>query len=60
MIVARTDSEAATLITSTINDRDHPSLLGTAMAAFQPMNDLMTAAKKASKWATVLQTIETE
>lgn len=60
VIIARTDSEAATLITSTINDRDHPFLLGTANFALQPLNDLMVAAGKAGKSGTALQAIETE
>lgn len=59
-MVARADSEAATLITSTIDDRDHPFLLRTANAALQPLNDLMAAAEKAGKCGTALQTIETE
>lgn len=60
VIIARTDSEAATLITSTIDDRDHPFLLGTANSTLQPLNDLMLAAEKAGKSGTELQTIEAE
>ncbi|KAJ5449857.1 isocitrate lyase [Penicillium daleae] len=60
VIIARTDSEAATLITSTIDDRDHPFLLGTANFALQPLNDLMVVAEKAGKSGTALQAIETE
>ncbi|GKZ36398.1 isocitrate lyase 1 [Aspergillus brasiliensis] len=49
VVVARTDSEAATLITSTIDDRDHSFILGTANTALQPLNDLMVAAEKAGQ-----------
>ena len=60
MVIARTDSEAATLITSTIDDRDHSFILGTANTALQPLNDLMVAAEKAGKSDLALQNIETE
>jgi isocitrate lyase len=60
VIIARTDSEAATLITSTIDDRDHPFLLGTTNATLQPLNDLMVVAEKAGKSGTELQAIEAE
>ncbi|GCB27424.1 isocitrate lyase [Aspergillus awamori] len=60
VVIARTDSEAATLITSTIDDRDHSFILGTANTALQPLNDLMVAAEKAGKSDLALQNIETE
>lgn len=40
LIVARTDAEAATLITSTIDPRDHPFIIG----ASKPMNQQLSTA----------------
>ena len=56
--VARTDSEAATLITSTIDPRDHGFILGATNPALQPLNDLMIAAEQAGKFGDALQAIE--
>ena len=58
LAVARTDSEAATLITSTIDHRDHAFILGATNPALQPLNDLMTAAEQAGKSGAALQAIE--
>ena len=58
LLVARTDSEAATLITSTIDPRDHPFVLGVTNPALQPLNDLMIAAEVAGKNGDQLQSIE--
>lgn len=58
LAVARTDSEAATLITSTIDHRDHAFILGSTNAALQPLNDLMSAAEAAGKNGNQLQAIE--
>ena len=58
LAVARTDSEAATLITSTIDHRDHAFILGSTNAALQPLNDLMIAAEAAGKNGVQLQAIE--
>jgi len=60
LAVARTDSEAATLITSTIDHRDHAFILGTTNTALQPLNDLMVAAEQAGKSGETLQAIEDE
>lgn len=56
--VARTDSEAATLITSTIDPRDHAFILGSTNPSLQPLNDLMMAAEHAGKFGDELQAIE--
>ncbi|KAL2125976.1 hypothetical protein VTI74DRAFT_2037 [Chaetomium olivicolor] len=56
--VARTDAEAATLITSTIDPRDHAFILGCTNPNLQPLNDLMLAAEKAGKAGDALQAIE--
>ncbi|KAF2163727.1 hypothetical protein M409DRAFT_68317 [Zasmidium cellare ATCC 36951] len=58
LAVARTDSEAATLITSTIDPRDHSYIQGTTNPALQPLNDLMLAAEKAGKFGADLQAVE--
>ena len=58
--VARTDSEAATLITSTIDPRDHAFILGMTNPALQPLNELMVAAEQAGKTGEQLQAIEDE
>ncbi|KAF1354629.1 isocitrate lyase [Delphinella strobiligena] len=56
--VARTDAEAATLISSSIDSRDHAYILGATNPALQPLNDLMYAAEQAGKNGPELQAIE--
>ncbi|KAF2084290.1 isocitrate lyase [Saccharata proteae CBS 121410] len=58
LAIARTDSEAATLITSTIDPRDHHYIMGSTNSALQPLNDLMIAAEQAGKSGPQLQAIE--
>ena len=58
LCVARTDSEAATLITSTIDPRDHGFILGMTNPALQPLSDLMIAAAQLGKSGAELQAIE--
>jgi isocitrate lyase len=58
LAVARTDAEAATLISSTIDPRDHAYVLGSTNPALQPLNDLMIAAEQAGKNGEELQAIE--
>ncbi|KAJ9622224.1 isocitrate lyase 1 [Knufia peltigerae] len=58
LAVARTDSEAATLITTTIDHRDHAFILGSTNKDLQPLNDLMVAAEQAGKNGDQLQAIE--
>ncbi|OJJ02805.1 hypothetical protein ASPVEDRAFT_131882 [Aspergillus versicolor CBS 583.65] len=60
LAIARTDSEAATLITSTIDHRDHAFILGSTNPNLQPLNDLMVAAEQAGKNGAELQAIEDE
>ncbi|KAF2458712.1 isocitrate lyase [Lineolata rhizophorae] len=60
LAIARTDSEAATLITSTIDPRDHAFIMGATNPALQPLNDLMVAAEQAGKNGADLQAIEDE
>ncbi|PYI32673.1 isocitrate lyase and phosphorylmutase [Aspergillus indologenus CBS 114.80] len=58
LAIARTDSEAATLITSTIDYRDHGFIIGSTNPKLQPLNDLMVAAEQAGKSGNDLQAIE--
>lgn len=58
LAVARTDAEAATLITTTIDPRDHAYILGSTNPSLQPLNDLMIAAERAGKSGQELQAIE--
>ncbi|TID20870.1 gb [Venturia nashicola] len=56
--VARTDSEAATLITTTIDPRDHFYIQGSTNPNLQPLVDLMNAAEAAGKSGAALEAIE--
>ncbi|KAF3932062.1 hypothetical protein ABW20_dc0105096 [Dactylellina cionopaga] len=56
--VARTDSEAATLITSTIDPRDHSFILGATNSKLAPLADLMMAAEREGKSGDQLQAVE--
>ncbi|PSR97047.1 isocitrate lyase [Coniella lustricola] len=58
LAVARTDAEAATLISTSIDPRDHAFILGTTNPNLQPLNDLMLAAEAAGKTGEELQAIE--
>jgi isocitrate lyase len=60
LAIARTDSEAATLITSTIDHRDHAFIVGSTNPDLQPLNDLMVAAEQSGKNGAQLQAIEDE
>ncbi|KAJ7366760.1 isocitrate lyase icl [Mycena albidolilacea] len=60
LAIARTDSEAATLITSNIDDRDHPFILGSTNASLRPLNTVMVEAERAGKSGPQLQAIEDE
>ncbi|TFK40624.1 isocitrate lyase icl [Crucibulum laeve] len=58
LAIARTDSEAATLITTNIDDRDHPFILGSTNASLTPLNAVMVEAEAAGKNGEQLQAIE--
>ncbi|TEB39905.1 isocitrate lyase [Coprinellus micaceus] len=58
LVVARTDSEAATLITSNIDDRDHPFILGSTNPELRPLNSVMVVAEASGKSGEQLQAIE--
>ncbi len=58
LIVARTDAEAATLITSNIDRRDHAFILGSTNPKLQPLVIVMEEATKAGKTGNALQAVE--
>lgn len=58
LAIARTDSEAATLITSNIDGRDHAFILGATNPSQPPLNDVMVEAELAGKSGDQLQAIE--
>lgn len=58
IIVARTDSEAATLITSNIDERDHAFILGNTNASLKPLATVMTFAESKGMTGPSLQAIE--
>ena len=58
IIVARTDAEAATLLTSSIDPRDHPFIIGSTNPAMKPLSDVMTAAQNDGKTGEALQAVE--
>ncbi|KAH7326274.1 isocitrate lyase [Stachybotrys elegans] len=60
LAIARTDAEAATLITTTIDPRDHAFILGSTNPDLKPLNDLMIAAEQTGKLGDELQRIEDE
>lgn len=58
MSVARTDSEAATLITSSIDPRDHAFILGCTNPSLQPLHTVMAQAETEGKTGGALQAVE--
>lgn len=58
VIVARTDSEAATLISSTIDARDHPFVLGATNPSVEPLVDVLIAAQTKGSTAQKLTSLE--
>lgn len=58
LVVARTDSEAATLITTNVDERDHAFILGTVNPKLEPLVDIMNRAEREGKNGDALQQIE--
>ncbi|KAI9029368.1 isocitrate lyase [Hyaloraphidium curvatum] len=58
VLVARTDAEAATLITSSIDRRDHPFILGSTNPKLKPLVTVMDEAQAAGKRGDALQSVE--
>ncbi|ODN78180.1 isocitrate lyase [Cryptococcus wingfieldii CBS 7118] len=60
LLVCRTDSEAATLITTNIDPRDHAFILGSTNPDAGELNELMLKAESEGKSGATLQAIEDE
>ncbi|KAI8377055.1 isocitrate lyase [Choanephora cucurbitarum] len=60
LIVARSDAEAATLITSNIDPRDHEFIVGTTNPQAGALATLMNEAEAAGKTGAALQAVEDE
>lgn len=60
LVVARTDSEAATLITTNIDPRDHAFILGSTNPESSSLNDIMLAGELARKPGSEMQRLEDE
>ncbi|KAK1218908.1 isocitrate lyase 1 [Marasmius sp. AFHP31] len=58
LVVARTDSEAVTLITTNIDHRDHAFILGTTKPNVGHLNKLMVDGERAGKSGIELQGFE--
>lgn len=60
LIVARTDAEAATLITTNIDPRDHAFILGSTNPKLRALNDLMMEGEEKNMQGAQLEAIEKE
>lgn len=58
LIISRTDSEAATLILSNIDNRDHPFILASTNPSLPPLATVMLEAEAAGKSGGDLQAVE--
>ncbi|KZT42664.1 isocitrate lyase [Sistotremastrum suecicum HHB10207 ss-3] len=58
LVIARTDSEAATLITTNVDDRDHPFILGSTNPDLPALVTVMNEAESSGKAGDALQAVE--
>ena len=58
LVIARTDSEAATLITTNVDERDHPFILGSTNSTLRPLVVELTEAERAGKTGAALEAVE--
>ncbi|TFY75870.1 hypothetical protein EWM64_g8142 [Hericium alpestre] len=58
LVIARTDSEAATLITTNVDERDHAFILGSTNASLQPLVRAMNEAAASGLTGDALQAVE--
>ncbi|KOS20378.1 Isocitrate lyase [Escovopsis weberi] len=58
--VARTDAEAATLLTTSVDPRDHAFIMGCTTPGMQPLSDLLAEAERAGRGGPELERIEAE
>ncbi|KAH9937736.1 isocitrate lyase [Amylocystis lapponica] len=57
-VIARTDSEAATLITTNVDERDHPFILGSTDPNLRPLVVVLNEAERAGKTGEALEQVE--
>jgi isocitrate lyase len=58
LVIARTDSEAATLITSNVDTRDHAFIIGTTNPNARPLVEVMSEAAQRGATGDALQAVE--
>jgi len=58
LVVCRTDAEAATLISTNVDERDHAFILGATNESLSPLVEVMTKAEKEGKNGEQLQAVE--
>lgn len=58
LVVCRTDSEAATLITTNVDERDHAFILGSTNPSLRPLVNVMNEAERSGKTGDALQAVE--
>ncbi|CCL98418.1 uncharacterized protein FIBRA_00415 [Fibroporia radiculosa] len=58
LAIARTDSEAATLITTNVDERDHPFILGSTNPDLRPLVVVLAEAERAGKTGEALEAVE--
>ncbi|KAK9896844.1 isocitrate lyase and phosphorylmutase [Cystobasidium minutum MCA 4210] len=58
LIVCRTDAEAATLLSTNVDERDHAFILGCTNEDLEPLVEVMTKAEKSGKTGDELQAVE--
>lgn len=58
LVVSRTDAQAATMITSTIDKRDHFYILGSTNPALPPLVEVLDEGQKSGKVGSELQALE--
>ncbi|KZT09325.1 isocitrate lyase [Laetiporus sulphureus 93-53] len=60
LVIARTDSEAATLITTNVDERDHAWILGSTNPDLRPLVTVLGEAERAGKTGEALEKVEEE
>jgi isocitrate lyase len=60
LVICRTDSEAATLITTNVDERDHAFILGSTNPTLRPLVNVMNEAEQSGKTGDALQAVEDE
>ncbi|THG96162.1 hypothetical protein EW026_g5622 [Hermanssonia centrifuga] len=58
LVISRTDSEAATLITTNVDERDHPFILGSTNPDIRPLVVVLNEAEAQGKTGAALEAVE--